>query len=207
MFNNLPIIRLSFISAVLGLSLCLGIPMAAAEDDKKENVSEKKKEDIAPQLKLLQQQQHMIRSDYEEKKKRLNEQLQAELEKFQEESGKLTRQDIVKENNKKQEELRNKFQEEFRKLQVQERKLRLGRETLERPDITGGKQAEVYGEALTDKQKRLNLQKRREAQDRFLMEDRQDDENQPSSFKPPVFETPKSAQPATQKSPAKKFSY
>ena len=144
------LLKWSTLCAAFGLIFLLGISLAAAEETKQDN---------SAKIKDLQNQQQKIRVDYEQNKKDIQSRLQKVLTDYKEEPGNPTRQDLVKENNKKQDELRVSFQKELRKLQTQERKLRLGRESLERPNL-GGKQAAVYSGALTEKQKRLDLQKR-----------------------------------------------
>ena len=153
----------------LGLSCLLAVSVFAEE---KKVIA--KKEDHSAEIKAFQEQQQKAKADFELKKKELQEELQKILKNYKD--GKLP-QELIKANNQKQEELRKSFQDQMRKLQAQERKLRLGRETLDRP-LWGGKQVEVYNKALDEKQKRLEFQKRREAQDQILRRDRQEEQKQ-----------------------------
>ena len=143
---------------------CGSISFSANEEKAKSEIKPPEVNSAALQAILNEQQK--VRTDYEEKRKDLQAQLQTALKDFKEEVDKPTRQDIIKENNQKQEELRESFKEQYRKLQAQERKLRFGRETLERPMFT---EKTAPGKKITpEKQRRLDFQKRKEEQDRIL---------------------------------------
>ena len=180
---------------MLGLIFCLAPSIVSAEEKKEPGVAVAKKEKVSPQVKELQDQQQKLRLDYEKNKKDLHAQMKDTIKNFKEETGQPTLQDIVKANNKKQDELRSSFQDELRKLQAQERKLRLGRESVERPELSG-KQGAVYKKALTEKERRLEFQKRRQEQDKVLQRDRGQD-NQPRSLPRPVVPSSPVPSPST----------
>ena len=190
-----------YLNVVFILSLCFSASSVFAEEKKDEKPSsiiaipkEKKEENLSPQIKALQKQQEILRKDYEAKKSTLQEALQKILATQKEGTNNPTRQDLIKANQEEQDKVRKVFQEELRKLQAQERKLRLGRESLERPSL-GGAQVKVYKEAVNEKQKRLDFQKRKEEQDKILRLDR---EQEKPRFQPkPVVTKPAAPTPSS----------
>ena len=134
------------------------------------SAQEKTEEKPSP-LKIVQDQQQRIFKEFEQKKKDLQDEIQKALKDYQEQAGAPTRQQLINENKEKQEKLRQWFREETRHLQAAERKIRFGRESLERPMFESGQPAkgQTPKENLDDRQKRADLKRRIEDQDKLFM--------------------------------------
>jgi hypothetical protein len=151
------------------------------------------KEETSSKLKDVQQRQQKVREDYEQKRKDLQAKLQQTLTNYKDEDGKPNRSDLIKQNNEEQEELRKWFQEETRKLQAEERKIRLGRETLQRPDMIQNANpvptAPVNEEDARDQ--RMDLRQKIQEQNRLLEQDRIREEQEEQANRPQPVPTPK----------------
>ncbi len=151
--------------AALGAVFLLTFQNAMAEDVEKKFT----------EIQELQRQEDEIMLDYQKKKRALDDSFQQALNDLGDSKEKeAARVQLIQDTKKKQEDIKNQFQEQLRGIQKKERKLRTGREELDTGGIFyQGQQQQQLQKDLQAKRDRQELLKKQQMQNTGMISDQQ----------------------------------